>query len=174
MTGMRLLGLIGASGSGKTHLLTRLLPIFIERGLSVSTIKHAHHGFDLDQPGKDSFQHRKAGAREVLIASARRWALMHEIQGPEPELAELVGHLSPVDLVLIEGFKASPHPKIEVHRAGLGHPMLWPDRSDVVAVASDQPLPGCKLPVLDLGNPTNIATWSLNFIRKIDAVQPRA
>ncbi len=171
---MRLLGLIGASGSGKTHLLTRLLPIFIERGLAVSTIKHAHHGFDLDRPGKDSFEHRKAGAREVLISSARRWALMHEIQGPEPELAELLGHLSPVDLVLVEGFKASAHPKIEVHRAGLGTAMFWPHRSDVVAVASDEKLPGCHLPVLELGNTAEIATWGLNFLGKIDAVQPRA
>lgn len=174
MSRMQLLGLIGASGSGKTHLLTRLLPIFTQRGLRVSTIKHAHHGFDLDQPGKDSFLHRTAGAHEVLIASGRRWALMHEITGPEPTLAELLAHLSPVDLVLVEGFKASAHPKIEVHRAGLGHAMFWPERTDVVAVASDQPVAGCTTPVLDLADPERIAGWSLDFLARINAAQPRA
>ena len=174
MSDITLLGLIGWSGSGKTHLLTRLLPAFIARGLTVSTIKHAHHGFDLDQPGKDSFEHRKAGAREVLVASSRRWALMHELDGPEPELAELLAHLSPVDLVLVEGFKASPHPKIEVHRAGLDRAMFWPERPDVVAVASDTTLPGCRVPVLDLANTDAIVSWSLDFLGKNDAAQPEA
>jgi molybdopterin-guanine dinucleotide biosynthesis protein B len=171
---MKLLGLIGSSGSGKTHLLTRLLPLYTARGLRVSTIKHAHHGFDLDQPGKDSFQHRQAGAHEVLIASAARWALMHEADGPEPSLDQLVGRLSPVDLVLVEGFKASPHPKIEIHREGLGRPPFWPGRQDVVAVASDSAIPDCTVPVLDLARPDEIVAWSLRFLELNDAVQPHS
>lgn len=170
---MKLLGLIGWSGSGKTHLLTRLLPLFTAHGLSVSTIKHAHHGFDLDQPGKDSFQHRAAGAREVLIASAARWAVMHELDGPEPSLEALTDRLSPVDLVLVEGFKASPHPKIEVCRAGLDRPPFWPGRPDVVAVASDSTLQSCTIPVLQLDRPDIIVAWCLRFLEFDDAVQPR-
>jgi molybdopterin-guanine dinucleotide biosynthesis protein B len=170
---MKLLGLIGWSGNGKTHLLTRLLPLFTAHGLSVSTIKHAHHGFDLDQPGKDSFQHREAGAREVLIASASRWALMHELDGPEPTLESLVARLAPVDLVLVEGFKASAHPKIEVYRAGLARPPFWPGRPDVVAVASDSALEDCKIPVLPLDRPDTIAAWCLRFLEFDDAAQPQ-
>jgi molybdopterin-guanine dinucleotide biosynthesis protein B len=161
----KMLGLLGWSGSGKTHLLTRLLPIFIARGLSVSTIKHAHHGFDLDQPGKDSYQHRAAGAREVLISSGKRWALMHELDGPEPELPELLAHLSPCDLVLVEGFKASPHPKIEVYRIDQDRPPFWPGRPDVVAVATDSAALDCDLPLLNLNDAEAIVDWSLNFLR---------
>ncbi len=161
-----ILGLLGWSGSGKTHLLTRLLPAFRTRGLVVSTIKHAHHGFDLDQPGKDSYQHRAAGAQEVLIASSKRWALMHELDGPEPTLEELLAHLSPCDLVLVEGFKASSHPKIEVYRHGQDRPPFWPERSDVVAVASDVDLPQCGLPVLTLDDADSIANWCLDFLRE--------
>lgn len=169
---MKLLGLIGWSGSGKTHLLTRMLPLYRAHGWRVSTIKHAHHGFDLDRPGKDSFQHREAGAHEVLIASAARWALLHELDGPEPDLDTLVSRLSPVDLVLVEGFKASAHPKIEVHRHRLGRPPFWPGRQDVVAVASDSALQGCAVPVLDLDRPDEIVAWSLRFLELNDAVQP--
>lgn len=169
---MKLLGLIGWSGSGKTHLLTRMLPLYKAHGVRVSTIKHAHHGFDLDQPGKDSFQHREAGAEEVLIASAARWAIMHEVQGLEPTLDQLIGRLSPVDLVLVEGFKASPHPKIEIHRAQLDRPPFWPVRQDVVAVASDSVLQACTIPVLDLDRPDEIVAWSLRFLELNDAVQP--
>ncbi len=163
--GQQVLGLLGWSGSGKTHLLTRLLPVFIARGLTVSTIKHAHHGFDLDQPGKDSYQHRAAGAREVLIASGKRWALMHELDGPEPELHDLLGHLSPCDLVLVEGFKASRHPKIEVFRTGQDRPPFWPDRPDVVAVATDAPDLACDRPVLDVNDAEAIVDWALSFLR---------
>jgi molybdopterin-guanine dinucleotide biosynthesis protein B len=170
----KILGLIGWSGSGKTQLLTSMLPLFTARGLTVSTIKHAHHGFDLDQPGKDSYQHRAAGAREVLIASGQRWALMHELDGAEPELSELLVHLSPVDLVMVEGFKSSPHPKIEVYRAATRQTPFWPDRPDVVAVASDTALPGCPLPVLDLNDPAAIVAWSLGFLACHDAMQPDA
>ncbi len=156
---MKLLGITGWSGSGKTTLLTALIPLLAARGLSVSTVKHAHHDFDLDQPGKDSWRHRSAGAREVLIAAGRRWALLHENAGPEPDLADLLGRLAPVDLVLVEGFKASPHPKIEVHRPALGKPPIWPGRADIAAVASDAPLPGCDRPRLDLADPAAIADW---------------
>lgn len=161
---MKVLGLIGWSGSGKTTLLTKLLPIFIVRGLRVSTVKHAHHGFDLDQPGKDSFEHRKAGASEVLVASGVRWALMHELDGPEPSLPELLSRLSPVDLVLVEGFKTHSHPKIEVHRPALGQPPFWPGRDDVVAVATDSAGLACDKPVLDLASPAAIADWALDFL----------
>ena len=161
----RILGLLGWSGSGKTHLLTRLLPEFTARGLVVSTIKHAHHGFDLDQPGKDSYQHRQAGAREVLIASSKRWALMHELDGPEPTLDELLPRLSPCDLVLVEGFKASVHPKIEILRQGQDRPAFWPERQDVVAVASDAAVPGCPLPVLPLDDAACVAIWCMDFLR---------
>ncbi|MFY9990551.1 MAG: molybdopterin-guanine dinucleotide biosynthesis protein B, partial [Rhodoplanes sp.] len=115
---MRVIGLAGWSGAGKTTLLTRIIPRLVGRGLTVSTVKHAHHGFDVDHPGKDSYAHRVAGATEVLVSSAVRFALMHELRGaPEPELAQLLGKLAPVDLVLVEGFKREPHPKLEVYRA---------------------------------------------------------
>jgi molybdopterin-guanine dinucleotide biosynthesis protein B len=157
---MRILGLTGWSGSGKTTLLTALLPLFIARGLSVSTIKHAHHGFDLDQPGKDSWRHRSAGAREVMIASGRRWALMHELEGPEPSLPELVARLAPVDLVVVEGFKSNPHPKIEVFRPSLGRPPLWPGRADIAAIAADAPLTADR-PVLPLNDAAAVAAWAI-------------
>lgn len=161
---MKLLGLTGWSGSGKTVLLTAMIPLLTARGLRVSTVKHAHSGFDLDQPGKDSHRHRAAGASEVLIASARRWALMHELDGPEPGLPELLGRLSPVDLVLVEGFKANPHPKIEVFRPALGQAPLHPGRDDIIAVASDSALDGCTLPVLPLNEPAAIVAWALAWL----------
>jgi len=156
---VQLLGITGWSGSGKTTLLTALIPLLAARGLSVSTIKHAHHDVDLDQPGKDSWRHRAAGAHEVLIATSRRWALLHENTGAEPDLTALLSRLAPVDLVLVEGFKASPHPKIEVHRPALGHPPIWPGRADIVAVAADAALAGCDRPCLDLSAPAAIAAW---------------
>lgn len=135
---MRVIGLAGWSGAGKTTLLTRLIPELRRRGLSVSTLKHAHHAFDVDQPGKDSWAHREAGAAQVLVASARRWALMTEHRdAPEPPLAELLAQFAPVDLVIIEGFKREPHPKIEVHRAVNGKPWLHPEDARIGAVASD-------------------------------------
>ncbi len=161
---MKIFGLTGWSGSGKTTLLTAMLPILIGRGLTVSTVKHAHHGFDLDKPGKDSHRHREAGAREVLVASARRWALMHELDGPEPELPELLRRLSPVDLVLVEGFKTNPHPKLEVYRAVTGNDPMWPGRADIIAVACDTPLQHCDRPVLPLDDPATIVDWLLRFL----------
>ena len=144
--GMRLIGLSGWSGAGKTTLLARLIPELVGRGLTVSTLKHAHHAFDIDKPGKDSYVHREAGATEVLIASGRRFALMHELRGaPEPTLPELLARLAPVDLVLVEGFKRGPHPKIEIFRAANGKPPIHPEDPFVVAVASDVPLPEATL-----------------------------
>jgi molybdopterin-guanine dinucleotide biosynthesis protein B len=148
---MRIIGLAGWSGAGKTTLLARVLPRLIGRGVTVSTVKHAHHSFDLDQPGKDSHTHRVAGAIEVLISSANRWALMHELRGAaEPQLGALLTHLNPVDLVIVEGFKRGPHPKLEVFRAEVGKPLLHPDDPHIVAVAADVALPQASVPVLAL------------------------
>jgi molybdopterin-guanine dinucleotide biosynthesis protein B len=154
MTGpMRIIGLAGWSGSGKTTLVTKALPRLIARGQRVSTIKHAHHGFDLDQPGKDSFMHRTAGATEVLISSARRFAILHELRDDaEWDLPELLAKLSPVDLVLVEGFKRDAFPKLEIHRAANGKPLLQPDDPHIVAIACDTPLPEAKVPVIDLND----------------------
>jgi molybdopterin-guanine dinucleotide biosynthesis adapter protein len=165
---VRLLGLTGWSGSGKTTLLTAMLPELIARGLSVSTVKHAHHGFDLDRPGKDSWRHREAGAREVLIGSGVRWALMHELRGaPEPELPALLAQMAAVDLVLVEGFKANPHPKIEVHRPAHGRPPMWPGRSDILAVACDTPPPDCDRILLPLNEPARIAAWVVSMMASL-------
>ena len=155
---MRLIGLAGFSGSGKTTLLAKLLPALIARGRSVSTLKHAHHGFDIDQPGKDSHTHRLAGAREVLVSSARRWALMHELREErEPTLAELVGRLSPVDLVIVEGYKTERHAKLEVHRSAVGKPLLYPNDPNIVALVSDTRPAVLRLPFAALDDVEAIA-----------------
>ena len=155
---MRVIGLAGWSGAGKTTLLRRLIPALVGGGLSVSTVKHAHHGFDVDQPGKDSWEHRQAGAQEVLVASANRWALMHELRGDaEPDLADLLARLSPVDLVLVEGFKRGGQPKLEVFRAANGKPMIHPTDPSVVAVASDEAMPDLALPWMQLDDIPAIA-----------------
>lgn len=159
---MKVFGLAGWSGSGKTTLMVKLVAAMAERGLKVSTIKHAHHDFDIDQPGKDSYRHRAAGASEVLIASGRRWALMHELgDAPEPTLPELLSRLSPVDLVLVEGFKFQPHPKLEIHRPAIGKAPLWTDDPNIVAVASDAALPEIGLPLLHLDDHDAIAEFIL-------------
>jgi len=138
---MKVIGLAGWSGAGKTTLLARLIPYFIGDGLRVSVIKHAHHGFDVDVPGKDSWVHRQSGAAEVLVSSGRRWALMHELRGAgEPRLPELLAKMSRVDLVIIEGFKSEPHRKIEVHRLANGKPVLFPDDPGIVGIATDTTL----------------------------------
>jgi molybdopterin-guanine dinucleotide biosynthesis adapter protein len=148
---MRIIGLAGWSGSGKTTLLTKIIPRMVARGLKVSTLKHAHHDFDIDQPGKDSHAHRLAGATEVLIGSRRRWALMHELREErEAKLSALLKKLSPVDLVLIEGYKREPHPKLEIHRAALGMPLLSASDPAIVAIASDVALPSAEVPVISL------------------------
>jgi molybdopterin-guanine dinucleotide biosynthesis protein B len=155
---MRIIGLAGWSGSGKTTLIKKLIPRLIARGIGVSTLKHAHHGFDLDQPGKDSFFHRTAGATEVIISSAKRWAILHELrEQPEWDLAALVGKMAPVDLVLVEGFKRDAFPKLEIHRIANGKPLIHPEDPHIVAVASDSALPQAKVPVIDLNDIEAIA-----------------
>lgn len=163
---MRVFGLAGWSGSGKTTLVVQLIPELVRRGISVSTIKHAHHAFDVDQPGKDSFEHRQAGASEVLVASANRFALMREHRGaPEPGLEALLARLAPVDLVLVEGFKRDHHDKLEIHRPSLGKPLLANDDPHVVAVASDAPVAGLHVPLLALGDIPAIADFVLAHSR---------
>ncbi len=143
----RIIGFAGWSGAGKTSLLTKLIPCLKARGYSVSTLKHAHHAFDIDTPGKDSYRHRESGATEVLVASSARWALMHELRGAaEPELGELLGAMSPVDFILVEGFKRNAHIKIEVHRQANGKPWLYPDDPSIGAIASDIAPDGAPLP----------------------------
>ena len=156
---MRIIGLAGWSGSGKTTLITKLIPRLIARGVTVSTLKHAHHGFDMDQPGKDSFMHRAAGATEVIISSAKRWALLHELRGePEWNLSDLLAKLSPVDLILVEGFKRDRQvPKVEVHRVANGKPLLYPDDPSIAAIACDSTLPAAPIPGVDLND---IEAWS--------------
>jgi len=160
---MRIFGLAGWSGSGKTTLITALIPELLARGVTVSTVKHAHHAFDVDLPGKDSWRHRQAGACEVMVASDRRWALMHELRSaPEPPLDRLIAQMSPVDLILVEGFKRHPHPKIEICRPALGKPPFYPEDRFVVAVASDERLPGLPLPQLPLSDPAAIARFIID------------
>ncbi|MEE2956594.1 MAG: molybdopterin-guanine dinucleotide biosynthesis protein B [Pseudomonadota bacterium] len=160
---MKIFGLAGWSGSGKTKTLVSLVSILISRGISVSTVKHAHHTFDIDKPGKDSYEHRRAGANEVLVSSSQRWALMHENPNEmEVDLNDLIRKLTPVDLILIEGFKFHPHPKIEIHRPALGKKLIGTKDPHIVAVASDKPLKLKDLPVIDLNNPSKIA----DFIEK--------
>lgn len=135
---MKVIGLSGWSGAGKTTLLARLIPHLIADGLRVSTMKHAHSNFDVDIPGKDSWLHRQAGATEVLISSGRRWALMHELRGAaEPRLTDLLAKMARVDILIVEGFKADPHPKIEVHRAANGKPLMFPKDPTIVGIAAD-------------------------------------
>ncbi len=160
---MKVIGFAGYSGSGKTTLVTRVVPILVGAGLKVSVLKHAHHGFDVDQPGKDSHRFREAGAQEVLVGSGARWALMHELRGaPEPPLGSLIARLSPCDLVLVEGYKRATIPKIEVWRQATGSPRLWPDDRDIVAVASDVELPGGPRR-LDIDRPEEVAAFLIAF-----------
>ena len=168
---MKVFGLIGWNNAGKTTLMVNLLPELIGRGLKVSTMKHGHHDLDIDQAGKDSFRHREAGATEVLLASANRWALMHELRGsPEQSIEDLIDHMTPVDLLLIEGFKTHRHVKLEIHRPAEGKPLICRGDPDVVAVASDQSLPDVGLPVLDLGDIPAIADFIVSHCRlKVDA-----
>lgn len=155
-------GFSGHSGSGKTTLLLKLIPLLAGRGLTVSTIKQANAGFDTDKPGKDSYEHRAAGAREVLVASAKRWALMHEYRGqPEFTMEQLLERMAPVDVLLVEGFRTWAHPRIEVWRPELERPPLFPDDPLVVAVASTGPVPGLALPLLDLNDAESVAAFML-------------
>jgi molybdopterin-guanine dinucleotide biosynthesis adapter protein len=167
---VKVLGIVGWSGSGKTTLLTRLLPLLRAQGLTVSTVKHTHHGFEMDQPGKDTFRHREAGALEVLVASGTRWALLHEVSGPEPRLPELLARMQPVDLVLVEGFKTHPFAKLEVHRPALGKPPIWHKEPDIVAVAADAPLASCDRTLLPLNDTAAVVAWMLQFLVEQRAV----
>lgn len=161
---MKVFGLAGHSGSGKTTLMVKLLPELVRRGLRVSTIKHAHHDFDVDTPGKDSYEHRAAGATEVMVSSANRWALMHEHRGgPEADLDGLIARMSPVDLILVEGFKREGHAKIEIVRGAAAKPVLAPNDPYVVAIASDRQLAGIALPLLDLGDVSAVADFIVEY-----------
>jgi len=162
---MKIFGFAGWSGSGKTTLLEKLIPRFAGAGLRVSLIKHAHHTFDVDQPGKDSYRHRHAGAGEILVTSSRRWVLMHELRGAhEPSFEEQVERMSPCDLLLVEGFKFAPIPKLEVWRAETGEGMLHPNDPHIVAVASDVKIE-TRLPVLDLNDDAAIAKFILDYLK---------
>ena len=158
---MKIFGFAGWSGSGKTTLIEQLIPRFVARGLRVSLIKHAHHKFDVDQPGKDSYRHREAGCSEVLVSSGNRWVLMHELRGAsEPTLEDLLARLSPCDLVLVEGYKAHPIPKLEIWRKDNAKPFLHPDDPHIIAVAADAPCE-TNLPVFGLNDHDRIAEMIL-------------
>jgi molybdopterin-guanine dinucleotide biosynthesis protein B len=160
LSGTRVLGIVGWSGSGKTFLITRLIPELAGRGVRVATLKHAHHSFDVDQPGKDSYEHRKAGACEVIISSARRWVQMHELgDAHEPTLAELLRKVSACDLVLIEGFKSERHPKLEVYRSTLGKTALHLTDERILGVATDTPSMTAHLPEVDLNDIPAVARF---------------
>ncbi len=158
---MKVFGFAGWSGSGKTTLIEQLVPRFVRAGLTVSLIKHAHHSFDVDQPGKDSHRHRAAGCKEVLVSSEKRWVVMHELHGaPEPGLEEQIRRMAACDLLLVEGYKRHPMPKLEVYRAANGKPLLHPEDPHIVAIAADAPL-ATKLPRFDLGEYDGIADFIL-------------
>lgn len=175
---MRVFGIVGMSGSGKTELLIKLIPELKRRGVRVSTIKHTHHHFDIDKPGKDSYRHRQAGAAEVLISSAGRWALVHELsEEAEPTMGELLHHMKPVDLVLVEGFKRESHDKLEVYRPSHGKEFLAPDNETIVAVASDEHIDDFDRPIIDLNNTASVADYIMAFTglvqSKPDLTQPK-
>ena len=162
---MKIFGFAGWSGSGKTTLVEKLIPLFVARGLKVSLIKHAHHSFDVDQAGKDSYRHRHAGCSEVLVTSSKRWALMHELRGaPEPDFAELLKRVSPCDLLIVEGFKREKLPKLEVYRASVGESLLHPQDPDIVAVVSDQRVE-TKLPQFHLDDAPAIVDFVLKHVK---------
>jgi molybdopterin-guanine dinucleotide biosynthesis protein B len=161
---MKVIGIAGYSGSGKTTLIEKLIPVLVREGIRVSLIKHAHHEFDVDQPGKDSYRHRHAGCAEVLIGSSKRWALMHELRGvAEPSLQDQLKHFSPCDLVIVEGYKNQPIPKIEVHRRAGHTPLLFPEDPQVVAVATDERL-DTQLPQLDVDDAEDVARFILQHL----------
>jgi len=160
----RVFGFAGWSGSGKTTLIEQLIPRFVLRGLKVSLIKHAHHSFDIDRPGKDSHRHREAGASEVLITSDQRWVLMHELRDEaEPDLKRQLERFSPCDLVLVEGYKHAEIPKLEVYRPSFGKPLLHPQDPNIVAIAADAPV-ASSVPRLDLNDPDAIAEFIIQHL----------
>lgn len=164
---MRVFGIAGFSGSGKTTLIERVVPVLIARGLKASVVKHTHHDVDLDQPGKDSWRHRQAGAQEVLLSSGRRWALLHEVRADDdlPDLSQLLGRLAPCDLVLVEGYKDEPIPKLEVHRAALGKEWLYQRDSHILAVASDVEPPE-NFPRFDINNVEQLSIFIYQYSKQ--------
>jgi molybdopterin-guanine dinucleotide biosynthesis protein B len=171
---MKVIGFAGWSGAGKTTLLSRVIPHLLKAGLRISVIKHAHHSFDVDVPGKDSWMHRQSGATEVLVSSARRWALMHELrQVSEPRLPDLLKKLSPVDLVVVEGFKSEPHRKIEVYRLANGKPLLFPDDPEISGIASDTAIQ-TKLPTAHLDDSPAVAAMMLGSAMSLEDVLARS
>jgi molybdopterin-guanine dinucleotide biosynthesis protein B len=170
----KVLGIVGWSGSGKTTLLVKVIPLLASRGLRIATLKHAHHTFDVDQPGKDSYEHRKAGAGEVIVSSARRWVQMHEIgSGREATLADHLQRLSPCDLILIEGYKSERHSKLEVFREATGKAPLYPADERIVAVASDRPLTGIQIPNVDLNDTPSVAEMIIKTAEPLAVVLAR-
>ncbi len=160
---MKVIGFAGFSGSGKTTLIEAVIPLLVARGLRVSLIKHAHHDFDVDRPGKDSYRHRAAGASEVLVTSSLRWVVMHELRGaPEPMLNDHLCRLSDCDIALVEGFKRAPIAKIEVHRVALNSPLIYPADPHIIAVATDGKL-NTLLPQLDINDPGDVANFIQGF-----------
>jgi molybdopterin-guanine dinucleotide biosynthesis protein B len=156
---MKIFGIAGYSGSGKTTLIEKLIPLFTGDGLRVSLIKHAHHSFDIDHPGKDSYRHRRAGCSEVLVTSKQRWALMHELRGArEPTMGEMIKLIAPCDLLLIEGYKREPLDKLEVYRSTLGEPLLFPQDPHIVAIAGDQRV-DAELPQFSIDDVSAIAAF---------------
>nr|WP_301302027.1 molybdopterin-guanine dinucleotide biosynthesis protein B [Methylorubrum extorquens] len=171
---MRVIGLAGWSGAGKTTLLARLIPVLVARGMRVATLKHAHHAFDIDHPGKDSFVHRQAGASEVIVSSARRWAQIREVgEGAEATLPELLRRLTPTGLALVEGFKREAHPKLEVFRAANGRPPLHGDDPRIVGIASDFPFPQAAVPVVGLDDIEAIADLVTAHAEALETVLAR-
>jgi len=174
MSHARVLGITGWSGSGKTTLLVKLIPLWVTRGLRIATLKHAHHNFDIDQPGKDSHEHRKAGAGEVIISSSRRWAQMHELRTePELTLAQLLNRVSPCELIIVEGFKTERHSKLEVFREATGKSPLYPHDPHIVAIATDRSLPDAAIPVVALDDVEAIARLVLERAEPLAAVLAR-
>jgi len=161
---VKVIGIAGYSGSGKTTLIEKVVPVLVAEGLRVSLIKHAHHAFDVDQPGKDSWRHRQAGCTEVLVSSGQRWALMHELRGAaEPSLTEQLRHFSPCDVVIVEGYKSEAIPRIEVHRKACAAPLLFPQDMHVVAVATDEPV-DTALPQLALDDAAAVARFIVRHL----------
>jgi len=170
---MKIFGFAGYSGSGKTTLIEKLIPIFTGKGITVSLVKHAHHTFDVDHPGKDSYRHRQAGCAEVLVTSSRRWVMMHELRGaPEPDLAEHIKRISPCDLLLVEGFKRERIPKLEVYRPEVGEPMLHPHDENIVAIASDRKLDSA-LPQFHINDHVAVADFILSHVGFLEKVRDR-
>jgi molybdopterin-guanine dinucleotide biosynthesis protein B len=174
MNQTRVLGIVGWSGSGKTTLITKLIPLLVKRGLRIATLKHAHHSFDVDKPGKDSYEHRKAGAGEVIVSSSQRWVQMHELGGGiEATLVQLLKRLSPCDLVLVEGYKSEKHTKIEVFRQAADKDPLYPGDKHIVAIASDRMIAGADIPVVDLNDIEAVANLVCTSAEPLDTLLAR-